>query len=424
MKRIGTIGLCMAFCLTMHAQKTYTLEECRAMAIENNLKLKNAQNDIEAALQGKKEALTAYFPNVSATGMAFNANTGTIQAEMGPGMELSLLKNGALGGVTAVQPVFAGGQIVHANRLSKKALEVSRIQKELTENEVNLATEEYFWQMVNLKEKKKTIASLAKMLEKLHKDVEVAVEAGVTTRNDLLQVQLKKNEVESNRIHIENGISLCRMVLAQHIGLDTPDFDIEAVEGDALPASPDALFCDHHAMLGLTPEYRLLEKNVEVNHLQHKLAIGKNLPNVGIGVGYMYTHMMDKDHSFGVAFASVSVPISGWWGGSHAIKKQKLKTINARNDLENQSKLLLIRMQQVWNDLQNAYRQTQIAWESIDQSAENLRLHNDYYQAGTSTMSELLDAQSLYQQSRDKYVDACSQYHIKTLEYKQATGTH
>lgn len=37
-------------------------------------------------------------------------------------------------------------------------------------------------------------------------------------------------------------------------------------------------------------------------------------------------------------------------------------------------------------------------------------------------MSELLDAQTLYQQSRDKYVESCMQYEVKKRTYLQATG--
>ena len=70
------------------------------------------------------------------------------------------------------------------------------------------------------------------------------------------------------------------------------------------------------------------------------------------------------------------------------------------------------------------YKQLTIARKSIEQSEENLRLNNDYYRAGTTTMSDLLDAQSSYQQSRDKYVDAYIGYQQNLLKYRQATGQY
>lgn len=95
-------------CGVTAAQTPLTLDECRSMALKNNVKMRNASNEVEAAVQGQKEAFTNYFPNVSASGMAYNANKGLLQMEMGPGMSMSLLKNGIMGGITVTQPVFAG----------------------------------------------------------------------------------------------------------------------------------------------------------------------------------------------------------------------------------------------------------------------------------------------------------------------------
>jgi outer membrane protein TolC len=79
-------------------------------------------------------------------------------------------------------------------------------------------------------------------------------------------------------------------------------------------------------------------------------------------------------------------------------------------------------MKHTWDDLNDANKQVKIALLSIEQAKENLRLNTDYYAAGTCTMSDLLDAQSLYQQSRDKYVETYAQYEVKKREYLQVTG--
>lgn len=63
-------------------------------------------------------------------------------------------------------------------------------------------------------------------------------------------------------------------------------------------------------------------------------------------------------------------------------------------------------MQKAWNDVVEARQQLQIARHSIEQSEENLRLNRDRYRAGTCRMSDLLEAQLLYQQSCDKHTDA------------------
>jgi outer membrane protein TolC len=403
--------------------RNLTIDECRTYAIENNIKLQNAKTSIEAATETSKEAFTNYFPQISGSAFGYNANKGLLQMDMGPDMSMSLLKNGILAGVTLTQPVFAGGQIVNGNKLARVGVNVSELQLEQTEKEVLLNVEKYYWQVVTLKEKKNTLALIDEMLVSLCSDVEAAVNAGLRTRNDLLQVQLKRNDVASSMLNLDNGLALSKMVLAQYIGMTGADVDVIVTDSiEALPDFPLNLLTNHQQALLNTPEYRLLEQNVKAAELQKKMEVGKNLPTVGIGAGYMYDNLMDKDHPFGVAFVSVSVPISGWWGGSHAIKQRKAQTVIAQQTRDDASDLLQINMQHLWDDVKDSYQQILIAHNSIEQSTENLRLNRDHYDAGMITMSDLLEAQSLYQQSRDNLVDVYSQFKIKTLEYKQATA--
>lgn len=414
---IGVLSLA-----TVSAQRTFTLDECLERALSNNVRMRNAENEIRMAEHDRKNAFTRYFPSVSASGGGFIANKGLMELNMGPDMSMSMMKDGVVGGVSATLPLFAGGQIVNGNKLAKVSEEVSRTRYRLSENEVRLTTENYYWQVVTLKEKLRTLEVVEARLDTLTRDVEAAVQAGVTTRNDLLQVQLRQNEIKSNRLNVENALALSRELLAQYMGMGLDSVDVAYAMEGRLPEEPAGLFLPPESALPRTGEYDLLRQNLEATRLQKKIAVGKNLPTVAIGGGYYYDDLLDVGMDFWVGFATVSVPLSGWWGGSHDIKKQKLQVKNAENQLNDQSEMLMIRMRQSWNDLNDAYKQVGIALTSIDQATENLRMQSDYYAAGTCTMSDLLDAQTLFQQSRDKYVEAYAQYEVKKWEYLQATG--
>ena len=425
--------------------RAYTLEQIIDSASHNNIAIRNARHSIQSAQQQRKEAFTKYFPNVSAVGLWFNANKGMAEKTINPAemmspdmagmlgqmlppemlasltapVNVSLMKNGTIAGITAVQPVFAGGQIINGNRLAKVGEDVSQLQLRLSENEVEKTAEQYFWQVVTLQEKAKTTAAVEAMLSDIRKDVDVAVRAGVALRNDLLQVQLRQNEVESQKLKLQNGLSVVRMLLSQYCGLRDTAFVISYQEDEASPlvAQQDP----QQALLG-TAEYQLLGKQVEAANLQRKMTIGQNLPTVGVGVGYNYHNLFNKGRSFGMVFATVNVPISDWWGGSHAIKRKKIEQQKAEEQLDDNSELLKIRMQNAWNGVQESYQQLLLAQRSIEQAEENLRLNRNYYNAGTSKMSDLLQAQLLYQQAQDKRTDAFSDYQNKLLEYKHSVG--
>ena len=443
MKKILSI-IALGCSISVSAQ-TYTLEQLKDAALRNNITVRNAQRSVEAAQQQRKEAFTKYFPNVSGTGLWFNANKGMAQTTVNPSeimspeigaslaqlfppealaalanpISISMMKNGTIGSLMALQPVFAGGQIINGNKLAKVGEDVSRLQLQLSENEVEKTTEQYFWQLASLQEKMKTINAVDTLLADIHKDVDVAVRAGVAMRNDLLQVQLRQNDVESQRLKLQNGISIVRMLLAQYCGLDQTEFtlDYQTELSSPLPQKQD----HSQALLG-TAEYQLLGKQVEATSLQKKMTVGQNLPSVAVGAGYNYHNLLENDHTFGMVFATVSVPITDWWGGSHAIKRKKIEYQKAVDEQHDKAQLLQIRMQNAWNNVEEARQQLDIAKRSIEQAEENLRLNRNFYRAGTSKMSDLLEAQLLYQQSLDRRTDAYADYQNKLLEYRQATG--
>ena len=202
---------------------------------------------------------------------------------------------------------------------------------------------------------------------------------------------------------LDNTLALCKMMLAQFIGAEQSAVDVASSIGDELPAAPGYLRTDHDAALGLTPEYQLLNKNVEAGRLQNAWRwanICRRWPSAA-DTSTTISWGFRKNRFLG--FVSVSVPIS--WKAPHSVRKQRYRYQNALTQLDDGSEQLVIRMQKAWNDLENAYQQILIAANSIEQSTENLRLNEDYYNAGTSTMSDLLDAQTLFRQSRDRYAE-------------------
>lgn len=117
----------------------------------------------------------------------------------------------------------------------------------------------------------------------------------------------------------------------------------------------------------------------------------------------------------------VNIPVSSWWGGSHAIKRKRLELENARTEFADNSQLLQLNMLNKWNDVTAAHRKMEIARQSIEQSTENLRLNRLYYEAGTVAITDLLEAQTLHRQALDDYSAAYGTFRSAIAEYKFAT---
>ena len=175
MKKIILAGIAaLASCIAGFAQNTYTLEQLLDSAKVNNIKVRSAGYDLKSAAQQRKEAFTNFFPKVSATGAWFNANKSMMQAEinlgeqmspemgaalaqilppealmaMGNPISINMMKNGTIGSVMAMQPVFAGGQIVNGNKLAKVGEDAGELQLRMASDVVAKTTEGYFWLLV------------------------------------------------------------------------------------------------------------------------------------------------------------------------------------------------------------------------------------------------------------------------------------
>ena len=409
--------------------QTLTLEECREAALEHNRTLRNSRPDLEAAVRTRRGAFTHYFPQVSASGGVFQAQRGLVQADfsvtlpqMGTiPMPLSLVKRGILGSVTAVQPLFAGLKIVNGHKLARLGEEVGRLQVQRTEAEVREQTEAYFWQIVSLRENLTTIAAVERQLDEIHRQVELSVRAGLVTVNDLLRVELRRQEVASNRLKVENGLKVSKMLLAQYIGADWHTLDLSA-SGFDRPEEPSVHYVSLEEALDRRAEYRLAEKGVEAQRYRTRMERGKLLPTVGIGAGYLYYNVMNKGVDDGMVFASVSVPISDWWGGSHALKKARIEERQAENDREEAREMLAVEIEQTWSGVQEAYAQILLMRRSVASATENLRQNRRFYEAGTVSLTDLLDAETLYTQSRDNLTSACAAYRMSLARYMRVTG--
>lgn len=432
-KNIILAGFCSLFCLTAVAQgkRVFNLDECKKMAVEYNVQIKNGKLDVESARQTRKEAFTKYFPKISASGSTYKADDNLIKTVIPPipplgieaPMEVGILEKGSVVNVSAMQPVFAGGQIVNSNKLAKVAFEASELQLDMTRDQVLIKAEDYYWKIVSLKEAAKTLDVLDTLLYNLHKDVQLAVETGITTHNDLLTVRLKQNELNSTRLEVENGLALSRMALCQFIGLpldsanyiDVPNFREEV-------SPPENYTIDHQAALTNLSSYMLLEKNVEAHQLKRKIKFGEQLPTVGVGVSYAHEDLMNRNRNHVIMLATVSVPLSDWWSGHHKVHRLRLEERKAVNEREDGTEMLLLKMQESKNYLTEAYKQIGLAASAVEEASENVRMQTANYKVGTSTLSELLDAQSTFRQSRNRHTDACINYQMRITQYLMDTG--
>ncbi|MCZ2276311.1 MAG: TolC family protein [Bacteroidia bacterium] len=447
MKKIMIVAVALITSATAYSQTTLTLEESKSLALKNNKTLQNSALEIEAAQQVKKNAYTNYFPKVSANVFGMQAINPLIEYKMEggnlpvydgnpanlptatqfayfPGMELSMMQRTAIGVLNIAQPIYAGGKITTGNKLATLNVDVKEQQQQLTENEILLKTEQQYWQLISLQEKQKTLEKYELLLGGIRKQVDDAFKAGLIIKNDVLKVQIKQSELEANKNKLLNGKKLATMQFCQTIGIPF-DSTLVLQETIDISQSPLAYYTDHSPALTNRTEYKLLEKSVEATRLQTKMKTGDYLPTVAVGLAGYHLNMLEKgtkNFTNGLAYVSVSIPISDWWGGSYSIKEQKIKQQIAENTFEDTKGLLNLQMEKAWTDVNETWKQIAIMQETALQAEENLKVSQTGYESGVVTLSDLLEAQALVTETADKLTEAQTQYKLAVTTYLQVTG--
>ena len=448
MNKRNIFPLLLSLTVGMSAQETLTLEQCRELALSYNKEIAASAMQTRYADFTMKSYRGNFFPNISLSGTGmYNTGDGTFSSEGGmlptyaldatgalttdggyayfPGIGLDY-KIGAIytGGITLEQPIYMGGQIRAAYRMSKFGKQVAQASEALTTTEVIVQTDEAYAMVVKANELKKVALTYYSLLEELLKNVENALKHGLKSRNDVLKVQVKMNEAELSLRKADNAVRLATMNLCHCIGRP---LDTDLRVSDELPNVDDAVDVYAGDISG-RPEWAILSGQVAINEQQVKLSRSELLPKIGLQGGYNYMHgievndqtLVDKG-AFSVLL-NVSIPIYHFGERSNKVRAAKAKLEQSRLEQEDSNEQMMLELSQAINNFDEARLEKRLAERSLEQAEENMRVSRTQYDVGLETLSDHLEAQALWQQAYQTKVEAAYQLYLAYVNYLKAAG--
>ena len=419
-----------------------SVQNCIDMALENNIELKNSQLEIDKARATKKEARAEYYPTVSAQAVAFDALNPMLTfgiedidnaqlrqilyslyaeygANLGLDKEYSFIQNGVMLNAMATEPVYAGGRIRNGNKLAKLGIEAAEYQSKVKEDEVCLQTEKLYWHIVSLQEKVATLDQLDRLLDTLDKDLSGAIEAGLAMPTDQYKLRVKQNESLLNRKKLTDGITLLKMALAQYIGTDGQTMVLTDTLG--LETEPTAYYQTANEAVAQRNESHLLDLSLQAEQLKKKMTLGEDLPSLLVGGSVNYHTVMENTQPNALVFAMLQVPLTDWHKTSFKLKKHDLDAEMAENTRRDLTEKMQLQTNQAWFNLEQSWLRISMAETALADAEANLKVTEDYYEAGLVALSDLLEAQTLLKQSRDELTDSRVEYRFNLVTYRQLT---
>ena len=417
----------------MHAQRMLTLEECRNLAIQNNKELQISGEKIKMADNEKKAAFTKYFPQLSANGaymwnqkdinlLDMGALSSSLSSSLGGLAQLPMIQhlmsgvndmqhldvqNIWVGNVSLVQPVFMGGKIVNYNQITKFAKQLAESMNNLQLQDLIYKTDETYWQVISLVNKKKLADAYVDLLRKMDSDVTAMIYEGVATEADGLSVKVKLNEAEMAQTKVENGLALTRMLLAQICGLSLEeDLSLADEKLDNFPVETTQASADLNEAFMNRNELRSLDLATKIYKRKERIALAEMLPNVALAANYFVTNP-NVFNGFKNDFAGmfnvgvmVKVPLSGWWEGTYRRNSAKAETRIKTLEWQDAREKIELQVNQSVYKVNEAGKKLIASSRNMENAEENLRCANFGFEEGVIPALNLMEAQTAWVSAR------------------------
>lgn len=399
-------------------------------------------NTVNALSQKMPDVLTSLISSglisgAQAQGIAqlFQQNAGTMAGaldEVGGGIADAFrtdTRNAWAGAVTMVQPLYTGGKITAANKMADLAIDIAANQTEKSTNDIILSTENAYWLVISLAQKKALATNYHELLLKLQNDVEKMVSEGVATKADKLSVDVKVNEAEMTLTQVEDGLVLSKMALCQVCGLPI-DSNITLADENKDDISDNGEMIDGGAETALQnrSEIHMLGNLQQLAQQGVKIAKSEYLPTVALTAGYLLTNpslyngFEKKFKGMWNVGVLLNMPLWHWNDAKYKVNSAKSSVLIAEMQKDEAEELITLQVQQSQFKLNEARKKSAMTEKNMESADENLRSANLGFKEGLFTVTSVMEAQTAWMKASTQKIDAQIDVKLALANLKTAMG--
>jgi hypothetical protein len=339
------------------------------------------------------------------------------------------IQNIWVGSVSLVQPVFMGGKIINYNQITKYAKQLAESMNDQQLQDVICKTDETYWQVISLVNKKKLADAYVDLLRKTDHDMTAMINEGVATEADGLSVKVKLNEAEMAQTKVDNGLALSRMLLAQICGLPLEDPLVLADEDiESFLTEPSVTAADVNEAFMNRNELKSLDLATKIYKRKERIVLSDMLPNVAFMANYLVTNpnsMNGFKNEFAGMFnvgVMVKVPLSGWWEGSYKRNSARAETRIKSLELQDAREKVELQVNQSVYKVNEANKKLIVSTRNMENAEENLRHANLGFEEGVIPALNLMQAQTAWVSARSCLIDAQIEVKLTEVYLTKAMG--
>lgn len=402
--------------------KYLSLQESIDIALQNNLGLLSAKEEIRGAEFKKKAAFSDFWPKL-------NVQYGYTKLNEAPGVIIPKIGYIPLGweetyqfSLGFEQPIFTGFSLKVLYELADLGLDISKIRYEFLKQEIIWRVKEDYFQILKAQKLREVAEQALKQIE-AHWDVaQQFYAAGMIPKNDLLQTEVQLAQYRQNLIKAENAVALAEAQFYTILRWSAAQ-KIEVKEVLTYNPFPHSLLECQNIALGNRPEIKELIAFGEQARKNVDLSRSAYYPKIVLSGNYLKA----EDKPFPNEESWNVMALAKWnfweWGKTKwQVDEAKVRVKQAEHALEELKDKIKLEVKQAYLNMQEAEKNIPVAQKVIEQAEENLRINRARYQEQVATSTEVLDAQTLLLQSLTNYTNALADYNVAQARLVRAMG--
>lgn len=433
------------------AQQAISLSEAMNQASGSHPMIESARIDEEIADTQRKKTRSGFGPtlNVSANAqlwndeVAFNLGGGETQAPVlpPPTTPYEELIKGMFGGppsepmvvrgqftwsasITLTQPLTPLWQVYQGYKASEIGVKAAQEQvTQVQRDQARSAAVSYF----RVLQAKGALSTAEQSVERLEAQVErltVLIQGGVSTPSDKLRIEVALANAKQQVSQAKANVKLSRAALAVAIGSSPQDqVDAQDIPNIVLPSPGDDPGAVIEEAIDARPEIVQLKLRMEQLDRVVQVQRGLYIPQLVALAQYQHSEGQGLSGSDN-AFIGLSLNWDVWkWGANkYANDEAELQRLKLNSAYTEATRGITLQVQRAWYDLQSSVEGYEVASHAVSQAEEAYRIESVRHEAGQSTPTDLLDAQSALTEAQNNQNAAFYQTLIQNTELIYATG--
>lgn len=425
MKKISFLMIASAVLIipALLTAKTYSLEECIDISIQESEKIKALDEGEKAAKSGKDSVIFSFLPTAKIDAayqwLKFDPEPEPTVLDLTP-LGLAPVEFGAIPdksrtvSLTAVQPVTPLWSVSFGYKIAETGHSIAKMQKELTKDQIRLEVITLYYNYQMLSESMTILSETKEQLKRYNAQATNFVNAGLSDKRAVLKIEIEQAKLDQQIQIIEGNVSLIKKNLSIFMNTSVSDLELENVKTSetTLSANHDEL---ESLMLKNRIELKMLQKSISISEYQKMLAVQPFIPSFVLVAGYKKTWDSSQFQPENTFFfgGTISWDIGFDWGKSaFELKKANHEKVKTALDNANTKKLFDLQLIQLENDIAIKSGAIEIAKKEVVSATENLRIEEDKYREKLTTETELLDASISFRSAKMKLLNSIWEHEV------------